>query len=141
MNGLPSNILHTDTRCGSQVQKTQIGLCRSAMSDLYAEANSFAFSTLCFQKTTHPTCSACQNTTNPLSLPCWIISIRVLLCPIITVRPGSAWGQTQAINPGNCDSYSESFIADSDIVSARTTFGRSRFSMSGHEEPQYYPCQ
>jgi hypothetical protein len=41
--------------------------------------------------------------------------------------------------PGNCDSHSEPFIAD--YVSAQTTFRKSRFSMKGHEEPQYYPCQ
>jgi hypothetical protein len=105
VNGLPSNILRTDTHCGSQVQETQIGPCRSAMSVLYAEANSIVFSTLCFQQTTHPTCSACQNTMNPSSLPCWIISIRVLLGTIITVRLGSAWSQTQAIIPGNWDSH------------------------------------
>jgi hypothetical protein len=143
VNGLPSNILHTDTHCGSQIQEahlTQIGPCRSAMSVLYAEANSIVFSTLYFQKTTHPTCSpACQNPMNPSSLPCRITSIRVLLGAIITVRLGSAWSRTQDIMPGNCYLHSEYFIAD--IVSARTTFGRSLFSMSGHEELQYYPCQ
>ena len=141
VNGLPSNILGVDTHCGSQVQETQIGPCRSAMSVLYAEADSFVFSTLCFQKTTHPTCSASQNPMNPSSPPCWIISIRVLLGPVITVPPGSAWSWTQAIIPGNChgDLLSESFITD--IVSAQTTFGRSRFSMSEHEEPQYYLYQ
>jgi hypothetical protein len=103
VNGLPSNTLHTDTHCGSQVQETQIGPCRSAMSVLYSEANSIVFSTLCFQQTIHPTYLACQHTMNPSCLPCWIISIRVLLGAIISVRPGSTWSRTQAIIPGNCD--------------------------------------
>jgi hypothetical protein len=39
--------------------------------------------------------------------------------------------------PGNCNSYSEPFIAD--IISVQATFRRSRFEIKGFEVPQYCP--
>ena len=41
--------------------------------------------------------------------------------------------------PGNCDSYSERFIAE--IVSAQTTYRVSRFKIKEPKEPHYYPYQ
>jgi hypothetical protein len=139
-NSLPSNILCTDMLCGSQVHGTRISLCKLAMLVSYAEANSIAFSTPCFQQTIHPTSAACQIIMSHLSPICRIILTEVLLIAIIIVRPGSAWSLIQAIILGNFDSrHLEPFVAD--FLPARATFHRSRFSIIGHEEPQYYPCQ
>ena len=138
-NSSQSSILHTDMPNGSQVQQTQIGPCRSATLDLYAKADSTVFSAPCFQQAIHPRSSACQNTINPSSPPCRIMSPQFLLALITTVLPESRLRMTQAIIPGDRILRSELFITNT--VLAQTTFRRSCFRMKLLERPQYYRYQ
>ena len=138
-NSLQSITFRTDMPYGSQVQQTQIGPCRSAMSVSYARADSTVFSAPCFQQTIHPKSSACQNIMNPSSLPCRIISLQVVYFPVITVLSESRLRITHAISRGDCSLHSEPLIADT--VLAKTTFRKSCFTIKRLERPQYYHYQ
>jgi hypothetical protein len=124
-----------DMHCGSQALGNQIGLCKLAMSVLYAMADSIVFSMLYVPQKDNPTCQSIMNNFHPIFQ---IISAIVLLVPITTVRPGSAWSLNQTFMPlGNCHLLSRLFITD--IVTAQMTFAKFRSSIQGGEEVQYYP--